>query len=165
MTTQIKGDATSTFGSDIDVTGNVITDAPAFRAYSNANQTLSATTLTKVQFNTEEFDTTTDYDNSTNYRFTPSVEGYYLISTNILFVGVARTIVDFRKNGDAYQRIHDIEGTNSRGASGSILVYLNGSTDYVEVYAWRGTAGDIIGVASTTNASRCSIQGHLARAV
>ena len=30
MTTKIKGDATSTFGSDIDVTGNVVTDAPAF---------------------------------------------------------------------------------------------------------------------------------------
>ena len=33
MVTSIKGNDTSTFGGNIDVTGNVLTDAPAFSAY------------------------------------------------------------------------------------------------------------------------------------
>ena len=38
MTTQIKGNDTSTFGGNIDVTGNVVTDAPAFSAYQSSAQ-------------------------------------------------------------------------------------------------------------------------------
>ena len=57
--------------------------APAFRAALDSNQSVSATTWTKLQLDREDFDSTGDYDNTTNYRFTPSVEGYYLCSAGI----------------------------------------------------------------------------------
>ena len=60
------------------------TNTPAFHARMSANQTLSNATLTKVQFNTEEFDTASAYDNATNYRFTvPSGQGgkYFIYSS------------------------------------------------------------------------------------
>jgi hypothetical protein len=43
---------------------------PAFEAYLSADQSVTNVTWTKVQCNTEVFDTDSAYDNSTNYRFT-----------------------------------------------------------------------------------------------
>jgi hypothetical protein len=51
-------------------------NTPAFQAYLSANQTMADNTWTKIQFDTEDFDTDSAYDPSTNYRFTvPSGEG------------------------------------------------------------------------------------------
>jgi len=66
MVTSIKGNDTSTFGGNIDVTGNVVTDAPAFSAYLSANQSITTSTYTKLQIDTVDFDTSSDYDNTTN---------------------------------------------------------------------------------------------------
>ena len=54
-------------------------NTPAFQAYRSSTQTISGSTWTKVQFNTEIYDTDSDYDNSTNYRFTPTVAGKYYV--------------------------------------------------------------------------------------
>ena len=43
---------------------------PAFNARMSASQTLSNETYTKVDFDTERFDTDSAYDHSTNQRFT-----------------------------------------------------------------------------------------------
>ena len=56
-------------------------NTPAFQAYLSANQEFPDGSWTKIQCNTEDYDTDNAYDNSTNYRFTvPSGEGgkYYL---------------------------------------------------------------------------------------
>ena len=50
---------------------------PAFEAFLSSNQTVTDNTTTKIQFNSEVFDTDNCYDNSTNYRFTPTVAGKY----------------------------------------------------------------------------------------
>ena len=54
------------------VSGNM----PAFSAYRSTSQSISNATWSKVQFQTEEFDTAGYYDNATNYRFTPLIAGY-----------------------------------------------------------------------------------------
>ena len=59
------------------VTLGVFGNQPAFRAYNVAVQNISNATWTKVQLTTELFDTNSNFDNSTNYRFTPTVAGYY----------------------------------------------------------------------------------------
>ncbi len=48
-------------------------NTPAFQAYLSSNQTISNDTMTKLQCNTEDFDTDSAYDNSTNYNFTVPV--------------------------------------------------------------------------------------------
>ncbi len=52
-------------------------NTPAFLAYLNgSNQSLSHDTHTKIQFNTEVYDTASAYDHSSNYQFTvPSGQG------------------------------------------------------------------------------------------
>ena len=58
---------------------------PAFSASMSADQTLTDAAQTKVQFDTENFDTDNAYDHSTNYRFTvPSGKaGKYLIYSTV----------------------------------------------------------------------------------
>jgi hypothetical protein len=54
---------------------------PAFEATLSSEQVITANTITKVQYNTEKFDTDSAYDNATNYRFTVPAgkDGKYII--------------------------------------------------------------------------------------
>lgn len=128
------------------ITGATITvastAAPAFSAYLSANQNVSSSVLTKVACNTEEFDTNSNYDNATNYRFTPTVAGYYQVNGCVNFSGGAlRTdfLTSIYKNGSEFKRgnYSNISNANGDSASVSAVIYLNGSTDYVELWAYQ----------------------------
>ena len=60
------------------------TMVPAFFAYMDGNQSISANTATLVQFDQERLDTSSAY-NTSNYLFTPAVAGKYFLfaSANI----------------------------------------------------------------------------------
>ena len=58
-------------------------NTPAFMAKMSADQDFTTSTLTKVQFDTEIFDTHSAYDHSTNYRFTPGVAGTYFLFAQV----------------------------------------------------------------------------------
>jgi hypothetical protein len=115
------------------VSGNM----PAFSAWQSSSQTISSGTFTKIRFQTKEYDTANCYDNSTNFRFTPNVAGYYQVTgclnmDNALYVSVVKNGTEF-KRGLQY-------ATGSSAANVTALVYLNGSTDYVEIYGYNGNA-------------------------
>jgi hypothetical protein len=116
--------------------------APAFSAYrSGANQALVTATITKVQLNTEEFDTNSNFDSTTNYRFTPTVAGYYQISGSVGLTGTnTRIFCAIYKNGSEYLRGIDA-AVNLSQVNVSGLVYFNGSTDYIELYAFGTFVG------------------------
>jgi hypothetical protein len=117
---------------EVMVSGNM----PAFSAYPNSQQTLSATTYTKILFQTEEFDTNNNYASST---FTPTVAGYYQVSTAINWgTAISRGIVKVYKNGAGFKALSDFQNSTSNAQGGSCLVYCNGSTDYIEIYAYAG---------------------------
>jgi hypothetical protein len=158
-----------------DNTGTIITTGstfagtgPAFSAYASANQSLSNSTLTKIQFNTEEFDTANCYDNATNYRFTPNVAGYYQITMASAIgstaTGVANTqlVCAIYKNGSSFKFGGStlLNNTYDMIAAVSALIYLNGSTDYVEGY-FRQISGGSINTAA--GQAVCYFQGALVR--
>ena len=62
-------------------------NTPAFYVVRGSNQTISSASTTKIQFDTEIFDTAGAYDNSSNYRFTvPSGQaGKYYFFTKLNF--------------------------------------------------------------------------------
>jgi hypothetical protein len=123
-----------------DLAANVASTGPAFSAYmSGTYQTISANTYTKVALNAELFDTNSNYD-TTNYRFTPTVAGYYQINANLglsyLTTVPNGLIVLIYKNGSAYlsiqTRVNSMYGNNSINQ----LVYMNGTTDYLELWGY-----------------------------
>jgi hypothetical protein len=118
------------------VSGNM----PAFSATITANQTLTASTITKLTFNNETFDTNSNYDPTTNYRFTPTVAGYYQINAAILFSDAAlnnTTISAYLyKNGVSYAILRGLSSAgNYVSLTLSYIVSMNGTTDYLEIYA------------------------------
>ena len=127
-------------------TGNVMVSGnmPAFSAYSTATVTAANTTFTKVTYDTEDYDTNNNFASS---RFTPTVAGYYQINATIIFAGIVVSgkisLVTIYKNGSRF-----LDGNAAAQISGvttynsvSGLVYLNGSTDYVEIYGYQDTGG------------------------
>ena len=174
MATTIKGTGTSTFGGAVDLgsnnlttTGNadvaqVITDAPAFSASQSTTTSMSTGVRTKLQFDTEDFDTNSCYDATTNYRFTPNVEGYYLITGACAFnLASGQMNVVIYKNGEALIWGNQIpNNTNLNIANVSTILYANGTTDYFECYGYQASG-------STANNFLVSerFQGVLVRAV
>jgi hypothetical protein len=109
-------------------------NGPAFSAYQSSAQTPSANTNTKLQFQTEEFDTNSNFDNATNYRFTPTVAGYYYVNGALAVGSTACTMSTYiYKNGSMFKS--GMQVPTSGIASVGALIYFNGSTDYVEMYA------------------------------
>jgi hypothetical protein len=140
---------------------------PAFYAYSNSSQSIANTTFTKIQYNVESFDTNSNYDSTTNYRFTPTVAGYYQINARIQFgaaaTAAAEAFISIYKNAGEYARLTSgpvpVSGVPSPG--GSVLVYLNGTTDYVEAYVYQNRGGSYSTDATSTFLS--FFQAFLAR--
>jgi len=84
------------------------TNTPSFGAYMSASQTIANATATKVNFDTEFFDTDSAY-NTTNKRFTvPSDKaGKYVIIGKVRMAtgnDFEAFIVDIYKNGSIYSR-------------------------------------------------------------
>jgi hypothetical protein len=114
---------------------------PAFSAYGSTSQTPSVNTWTKITFNTEEFDTASNFDTS-NSRFTPTTAGYYQISggLNIAVGSSAAMLLAVYKNGTLNKYLNGFYSGTETDLTGSVLLYLNGSTDYVELYGKGGAA-------------------------
>ena len=105
---------------------------PAFSAYLANTQTVTASTTTKVNFDTELFDTNNNFASS---RFTPTMAGYYQVNAAIQFLGTTNSSISIYKTGSNYQQgvYTGINGGNPVLTISS-LVYCNGSTDYIEIY-------------------------------
>lgn len=124
-------------------TSTLSINGPTFSARPSGAQSISNLTWTKLSFQTEEWDTANCFDNVTNFRFTPNIAGYYQVNGGVQWSGVTFTGengIQFYKNGTGWKTTQDLNSA-AYGISGSCLVYLNGSTDYVEMYVIQGSGG------------------------
>jgi hypothetical protein len=122
------------------VTINKITAAPAFSAYFTGSQTISDNVAGKVALNNETFDTNNCFDTST-YRFTPNVAGYYQISGTIYFASSSAYLAAVLVRS-GYTHKYGVQNGNGQYTYGSTvtdIVYMNGTTDYVELYAYQNS--------------------------
>jgi hypothetical protein len=121
---------------------------PTFSAVMSATQTISNATFTKINFDTKNWDTNTNYNTST-FRFTPTVAGYYQVTCSIdggASTGAVRVISNIYKNGGLYrvgQNTNTVSGGSFSGVCSS-LVYMNGSTDYIECYGYVGATVAVV---------------------
>lgn len=161
------GAVNSTYITDGAVTqaklgAGVAGNGPAFSAFFNGSQTINDNSATAVALNTEEFDTNSCFNNST-YRFTPNVAGYYQISGAVYFstasVNYAAAIIG--KNGSAYKYgPQNANGAYTYGSTVSAIIYFNGTTDYVELWAYQNS-----GVSRTLQSSASPLYNYMTGAM
>lgn len=130
-------------------TAGVPVNGPAFSAYVGTTQTLTSSVTTKAALSVEMFDTANCFDTST-YRFTPTVAGYYQISGSALTsaggTSGGYTAIVYKNGSQALIGTNTpFTATNNPSSGVSGLIYMNGSTDYIELYVTQnsGVSKDI----------------------
>ena len=124
-------------------------NTPAFQAYlSGSDQSISHGVDTKVECNSEDFDTASAYDNTTNYRFTVPVgeAGKYFCYSRSVLEAPAQTTLN-----QCYSRLY-VNGSNvfwcfasSRANPTEAMYFQNGGVidlaegDYLELFAYMTT--------------------------
>ena len=148
-----------------DIAANAVTPAklattvvgPAFSVYQSSAQSITNGTNTKISLQTEDYDTANCFDTSLS-RFTPNVAGYYQFNLQAyLSTGSQVELALFiYKNGSALRYVGDVITPLGRMVNGSIAVYMNGTTDYVEMYLYSSVSG-------TTSVNTSMFSGALIR--
>jgi len=129
--------------------------APAFQAYLGTNQTgMQDSVAEKLKIDTENFDSDSWF-NTTTYRYTPQKAGYY----NFTIQGSSSLIhtIYILKNGTT--QFNAIGYNVYQSFPGSKMVYMNGSSDYVELWGLVQTANGSF----TAGASNTSFEGFWVR--
>jgi len=133
-------------------------NTPAFRAYSNSDQTIGTTSQTLVEMQTVEFDSDSDYDNTAgNYKWTPSVAGRYFVyarvNTNTALTTDSQYVgCSINKNGSGGPGDNNA-WTKYGWPSVSTIVEMDGSSDYLQVYTQTNKSGGFQTYASSSGSS------------
>ena len=126
-------------------------NSPVFKATLSSAQSINSATGTVMAFATENLDTGGCY-NTSNYRFTPDVEGYYLfVVSGLLYYGNAAGEygdISIQKNGNKVIANRNSQSGNmqlSENLRAVGITHMNGSDDYAEgvIYHQYGTAKDL----------------------
>jgi hypothetical protein len=121
---------------------------PTLRAVKSGVQAVSVTTPVLVPFQTLEWDTH-GYWVAASSKYMPlDFAGYYRVSAKLSFAPQTVTTGNRRcaiyRNGSEYSSVTVPQTSTLRVVVLSTdLVYLNGATDYIEIYAVCGEAVDI----------------------
>ncbi len=129
---------------------------------TGSNQSYATNTVTKVQYNTKEYDTGGNYDNTTNYRFTAPVAGFYYVNATVQVLQGTAASVDcslrIHKNGSFYRKGGNIKGVAYPQVWVSSLIQLE-ANDYIEIYIIDIVAGASIEGSSGSNQFQVEYRG------
>lgn len=160
--TLVSRDSTDTLtnktiaGSTNSVSYNTFTNPYKFSAYRATNYSSGNGAFAKVPFDTENFDTGSNFD-TTNNRFVAPVNGFYFFNFNVQSSSLAANLIaSIYKNGTELRRFrYNATSVAGSGASGSDLISLN-ATDYIEVFSLTTTTVTMDG-----GADRAFLSGFL----
>jgi|ETNmetMinimDraft_16_1059900.scaffolds.fasta_scaffold37257_2 hypothetical protein len=109
----------------------------------NTEQALTTSTQIKVEFATEVYDVQNEFDSTTNYRFTATKAGKYLVCAQLYFFMVSDgtgTACSIYKNGSRISLTNSRSGTSQ---SPNITAGVNlSASDYIEMNAWHNEGSD-----------------------
>jgi hypothetical protein len=151
-TTTLSGLTAST-ALALDASKNVVSlTQPAFSAYLSANQATTINAFTKILIDTEEFDIGNGFDTGTS-RFQPTVAGYYQVTAEVVMAsGVGFVYPAIYKNG-AIAKGGNTTTVNAVNTSANVtaLIYMNGSTDYLEFFIFQNAGVGLLAIAGAAN--------------
>jgi len=121
------------------------TNIPSFQVTRSTNQSIPHNTNTKIQFNSEVFDTDSAYDNATNYRFTvPTGKGgKYFVYCFISLGTTGGATRDYALSLTIYKNGSGVFGTYHgmiMAGQENMLISINNvvelsATDYIEIFS------------------------------
>ena len=137
---------------------------PTFSAFKTSTQNISDTTFSQITFDSTDWNVDSCFNTSTG-RFTPDVEGYYLlgalITTNSASFFTGESYISVSSNGSlpngtklalSYDSVDTL--------SGSLVVFLNGTTNFVQLNIFHSS-----GATRTISSSSTNFYGYLVRGV
>ena len=141
---------TSDGAGNLTLNNAALKNTPAFSSYMSSDFSASNASWTKLQINSEYYDTDSAFDTS-NYRFVvPSGKaGKYFVYGAIQYeAGSNDDLIEdylyFKFNGGSNILESQTDFSNVKirlhYVTGSIIVNMNGSSDYVELYARINTS-------------------------
>jgi len=138
-----------------DAIGTLGSNSVAFAVHQNTQQTIPNNSLTKVNWDTKDFDVGNYFSTATS-RYTPLAPGEYLFIAQPAWVtpsSSANVSFEIRKNGIAIANnlltaIGNTSVTNIPALP--VIVSMNGINDYVDVAAYvSGNGGASLGLANS----------------
>ena len=126
---------------------------PYFMARLSGDQTITDNTETGVAFASEDYDSGSCF-NTTNYRFTPNVAGYYYIASRLTISGTSpnegscQIRIDGNKDNGA--NWYTVSANSTATYYASFVRYANGSSTYFDVLAYQNVGSGTPTVKSTT---------------
>jgi hypothetical protein len=153
-----SGVTATTSGDDVTVTiPGPAGSSPGFKganAYATSIQTIPNSTWTAINLDSEEYDTNDYHDNVTNNsRITIPESGYYLVTGYFRLAsynGARMYAIQFYVNGSSISSTHQeylSENTNQQTVESTQVLKLDAG-DYVELYAYQSSGGNLDTLAS-----------------
>jgi len=127
-------------------TETVLPPAYRFRATRNDVQAIPNATLTRVNFDDEDYDPFGDYDNAVNFRYTCPVDGRYAVhgGAGIIFGGAQATAFFasiYVNSAEVSRGVRILSGTNdAHNATVSDILDLT-AADYIEIVVYQNSGG------------------------
>lgn len=150
-----------------DVTGTLLANTsaviqprgiPLFSAYQSTAQAIPSNVSTKVNLQTEEVDTAGWFD-TTLSRYTPQAAGWYQFIGSVWITTSLTQIIPYIVKSGVTAKSGSYVGTSAGGLGVTGLIYMNGTTDYVELWVQVVTAQNLVASSTSTY-----FQGYLVRA-
>jgi hypothetical protein len=159
---RITGAGDTIITGSLTVTGGITGSLQGTASYATAAKTITSQYICQGKLNTnqainpgsdvviqfvDDIDPNNWYDAGT-YQFTPTVAGYYSISAGVWFDNTVDTNnqmnLQARKNGNSFALIQSpTNGVTGQSLTFNKMVYLNGSSDYVDFSAYQSTGGSV----------------------
>lgn len=126
----------------------------ACSAYHNATQSIPNNTYTKLQLNTENYDIQGEFDNATNYRFTATKAGKYLVIGQVGFDSPGDNVPcigRLYKNGGALSVITTVQAGSTKNVTIPVPAILDlSANDYIELWGFQNSGGAVNTIANYT---------------
>ena len=166
----IADNGTVTLGSSGDTitvptgvtVGGGMSSTPSFLAILSSSQTIADSSYTKLTMNTEVFDNGGCYDNSSNYRFTPTTTGKYYVYVKGRYNtsdNYENNVFAIYKNGSSYAESRNSNYYYETCFIG-VIIDFNGSSDYVEAYTQQGSGSNKTVEGSSTHQARAEFGAY-----
>ena len=130
------------------ITSGAIANTPAFLAYTadGQGQSISNSTSTKLDFETELYDTDNAFTSSSTFTVPSGKGGKYFLYSSIGWTPNTNNVrvVYLYKNGSEAKRLCSFEGQADAAtfwSNGAILDLSAG--DYIEVYCYQNSGGSL----------------------